>query len=209
MSAESATTSRIELHYSLTKDDLLDALAAQRRSVRRPWYLRRLRPLLTATIVVIAVLRAVSGKNVSGSSVAALAVVLIVALLATVGFSLLLGRVLDRSRMAYRLPVRLIMRGNPALSEAMQATVTDTGMHLVTAGAETTWRWAHYPLHVETDRSFVLLTSPRSGAAVLVLPKTGTRRGGPNTIADVARRPFAPARLAQRLCDARIGRAPA
>jgi hypothetical protein len=65
------------------------------------------------------------------------------------------------------------MRGNPALSQPIQATVTDAGVNVSNGQSMTNWGWPQYPVHTETDQSFVLLASDRRGGAVLVLPKRG------------------------------------
>ncbi|WP_328421557.1 hypothetical protein OG470_05950 [Micromonospora sp. NBC_00389] len=174
MPSENVTADPVQLHYTLTSDDLLDGFAAHNRSIPRPWYLRWLSTLLTVGLVaVIFVSSAVSGDWAPGTAVIGAVVVLVLVVPVTVGFSLLLRRLFGGSRWIYRLHVRQIMRGNPALSQPMQATVTDTGVHLSSAAGQSTTSWAPYPLHVETDRSFVLLASERRGGAVLVLPKRG------------------------------------
>jgi hypothetical protein len=174
MPSENVTAHPVQLHYTLTSDDLLDGFTAQNRRIPRPWYLRWLSTLLTVGVVaVVFVSSAVSGNVAAGTAVVGAVVVIVVVVPVAVGFSLLLRRLFGGSRWIYRLQVRQIMRGNPALSQPMQATVADTGVHVSSAAGQSTTSWAQYPLHVETDRSFVLLASARRGGAVLVLPKRG------------------------------------
>ncbi|SCE72736.1 hypothetical protein GA0074696_0481 [Micromonospora purpureochromogenes] len=174
MPSENVTTDPVQLHYTLTSDDLLDGFAAHNRGIPRPWYLRWLSTLLTVGLLaVVFVSSALSGNVAAGTAVIGGVVVLVVVVPVVVGFSLLLRRLFGGSSWIYRLQVRQIMRGNPALSQPMEATVTDTGVHLSSAAGQSTTSWAAYPLHVETDRSFVLLASERRGGAVLVLPKRG------------------------------------
>ncbi|MFI7661476.1 YcxB family protein [Micromonospora parva] len=179
MPSENVTAHPVQLHYTLTSDDLLDGFAAQNRSIPRPWYLRWLSSLLTVGLLaVVFVSSAVSGNVAAGTAVIGAVFVFVVVVPVVVGFSLLLRRLFGGSRWIYRLHVRQIMRGNPALSQPMQATVTDTGVHLSSAAGQSTTSWAQHPLHVETDRSFVLLASERRGGAVLVLPKRGLDAAG-------------------------------
>ncbi|MEU5791447.1 YcxB family protein [Micromonospora purpureochromogenes] len=179
MPSENVTAHPVQLRYVLTSDDLLDGFAAQNRSIARPWYVRWLSTLLTVGLLaVVFVSSAVSGDVAAGTAVIGAVVVFIVVVPVVVGFSLLLRRLFGGSRWIYRLQVRQIMRGNPALSQPMQATVTDTGVHLSSAAGQSTTSWAQHQLHVETDRSFVLLASERRGGAVLVLPKRGLDAAG-------------------------------
>ncbi|MEV0809863.1 YcxB family protein [Micromonospora sp. NPDC050200] len=173
MPSENVAAHPVQLHYTLTSDDLLDGFAAHNRSIPRPWYLRWLSTLLGTGMLGVVFVSSVLSQNLTGAAAVAIGVVFIVAVLVGVGFNLLLRRLFGGSRMIYRLHVRQIMRGNPALSQPMQATVTDTGVRLSSAAGQSTTTWAQYPLHVETDRSFVLLASERRGAGVLVLPKRG------------------------------------
>jgi YcxB-like protein len=96
-----------------------------------------------------------------------------------IGFGLLLFRFLVAARWMYRWQVRLLMRGNPWLSEPIRAIVDDTGLRLTSASRSETAAWSQYLRYVETDRSFVLRASERLGAAVLVLPKRGLVTGDP------------------------------
>jgi hypothetical protein len=179
MSSENVSTGQVELHYTLTSDDLLDGFAAQHRGIRRPWYVKWLSTLLTVGVLaVVFVSSAVSGDMSAGSTVAVAIVFAVVAFVA-VGLSVLLRRLLGVPRLIYRLPVRQMMRGNPGLSQPMRVTVTETGVRLTSAAGQSTTGWAQYPLHVETDQSFVLLASARRGAAVLVLPKRGLAGSDP------------------------------
>jgi hypothetical protein len=163
----------VQLHYVLTSDDLLDAFAGRDRRISRAWYLRWLVPLLT-----VGVIAAVFGYSVYPEGIAAdasgfaVAAAFIVVGLVVLGLSLL-SRPLSGGSWIYRLPVRQVMRGNPALSQPMHATVADSGLHVSNAEGNTTTSWSQYPVHLETDRSFVLLASERRGGAVLVLPKRG------------------------------------
>jgi hypothetical protein len=178
MPSENVAAHPVQLHYTLTSDDLLDGFAAHNRSIPRPWYLRWLSTLLGIGAIGVVFVSSVVSGDLTGGAAVALAAVFIVAVLVAVGFSLLLRRLFGGPRMIYRLHVRQIMRGNPALSQPMQATVNDNGVHLSSAAGQSMTSWAQYPLHVETDRSFVLLASERRGAGVLVLPKRGLDAAG-------------------------------
>jgi hypothetical protein len=184
MPSENVTADPVQQLYVLTSDDLLDGFAAQNRSIPRPWYLQWLAPLLTGGVLaVVFVYSAMSGNIAAGSRLVGPAVVFVVVVLVTVGFTIgfsLLLRPLSNGSWIYRRAARQIMRGNPALSQPMQATVAESGVHLNSAAGNSTasWGWAQYPLHVETDRSFVLLASERRGGAVLVLPKRGLDESG-------------------------------
>jgi hypothetical protein len=182
MPLENVTADPVELHYTLTSDDLLDGFAAQNRSISRPWYLRWLSTLLTVGVIaVVFVSSAVSGNVAAGTAAIGAVVVLVVVVPVAVGFSLLL-RPLTHGSWIYRLQVRQIMRGNPALSQPMHVMVTESGVHFSSATGQSTTSWAQYPLHVETDRSFALLASQRRGGAVLVLPKRGLDAAGSATL---------------------------
>ena len=171
MSPEQVTVDPIELNYTLTSDDWLDGFATQRRHFRRTMLI-----VGVVAVLVVAVVASGSFRNVSaGGFVAVLAVVFLGLLL----LKLLLG---SRSRWIYRWHVRLIMRGNPWLSQPIRATVADTGLHLTNATVSSTAAWSQYPLYLETDRSFVLLASANIGAAVLILPKRGLGGADPTSL---------------------------
>ncbi|TCC58872.1 YcxB family protein [Kribbella pittospori] len=165
MSSEQVTVGPVELSYTLTQDDWLDGFIAHRRHVRRPWLV----PLLIAAAVVGVLLASRDSRALSAGDVAALALAVSVAIV----IGLLLFRFLVTARWMYRWQVRLIMRGNPWLSEPIRATVDDTGLSLTSASRSETAAWSNYLRYVETDRSFVLRASERLGAAILVLPKRG------------------------------------
>jgi hypothetical protein len=178
MLSENVTAEPVQLHHVLTSDDLLDGFAGRDRSIPRPWYLRWLAPLLTVGVIAaVFVTSAVSGNIATDASGFATAAVFVVVGLVTVGFGLLL-RPLSNGSWIYRLPVRQIMRGNPALSQPTQVTVTESGVQLSNAAGNSTTSWVQYPLHIETHRSFVLLASAQRGGAVLVLPKRGLDEPG-------------------------------
>jgi hypothetical protein len=172
MTAENVTTDPVPLHYTLTSADLLDGFGAQHRYVHRPGYLRWVGPMLGVAVVGSAVNSALSG-DMSTTAVVVMAVMLVVLGGLVVGLNRLVPRLFGGPPLATRLMVRQIMRGNPALSQPIQGTVSDSGLRLRNTTGETTTDWSQYPLHIETDRSFVLLASQRRGAAVLVLPKRG------------------------------------
>lgn len=169
MTSEQVRTGPIELRYTLTSDDLFDGVAAQLRGVWRRglFFLLTVAPLLgLAAGLVRSEVWELSADAVSIVAVAALVLVLVI-----VGFSLLLYRLL--LRWMYRWQARLLLRGNPWLSQPIQTTVTDTGVHASNATGEARSSWSQYPLYVETDKSFVLLASKGLGAMALVLPKRG------------------------------------
>ncbi|HEU0042893.1 MAG TPA: YcxB family protein [Jiangellaceae bacterium] len=169
MSAEQCTTSPIELHYTLTSEDLFDGIVAQQRGFRPRWLI---------ALVTVAVLAGLAKGLVSATiwelsawAVAAVVVVSLVLVLVAAGSSLLLLRVLFA--WIFRWQARLIVRGNPWLSQPIRATVTETGVHVSNSTGESRSGWAQYPVYAETDRSFVLLASQRRGAVMLALPKRG------------------------------------
>ncbi|GHJ57468.1 hypothetical protein Nm8I071_67750 [Nonomuraea sp. TT08I-71] len=174
MASEQVTVGPVELGYTLAEDDWLDGFIAHRRRVRRPWLI----PLLIVAVSVGLLLgRVLSGdfRAMSAADVAAQATIALVG----IGLGLLLFRFLVGARWLYRWQVRLLMRGNPWLSEPIRATVDDTGLRLTSASRSETAAWSQYLRYVETDRSFVLRASERIGAAVLVLPKRGLVTGDP------------------------------
>ncbi|OKI41024.1 YcxB family protein [Micromonospora sp. CB01531] len=174
MSSEQVTVGPVELSYTLTQDDWLDGFVAHRRRVRRPWLV----PVLFVAALVGLLLGLLSSDGSRAMSAADLAALATVALVA-IGLGLLLFRLLVAARWIYRWQVRLLMRGNPWLSEPIRATVDDTGLRLSSASRSETAAWSHYLRYVETDRSFVLRASERLGAAILVLPKRGLVTGDP------------------------------
>ncbi|MFE9657971.1 YcxB family protein [Micromonospora sp. NPDC006431] len=174
MSSEQVTVGPVELSYTLTQDDWLDGFVAHRRRVRRPWLVPA---LIVAALVglILGLLSSDGSRAMSAADLAALATVALVA----IGLGLLLFRLLVAARWIYRWQVRLLMSGNPWLSEPIRATVDDTGLRLSSASRSETAAWSHYLRYVETDRSFVLRASERLGAAILVLPKRGLVTGDP------------------------------
>jgi hypothetical protein len=172
MSSEQVTAGPVELRYTLAEEDWLDGFIAHRRRVRRPW--------LLPVVIVAALVGLLIGRVASGGSRAMSAAdvaVLVATALVGIGFGLLLFRFLVGARWLYRWQVRMIMRGNPWLSEPIRATVDHTGLRLTSASRSETAAWSQYLRYVETDRSFVLRASERLGAAVLVLPKRGLVTG--------------------------------
>ncbi|SCE81892.1 hypothetical protein GA0070607_1947 [Micromonospora coriariae] len=174
MSSEQVTVGPVELSYTLTKDDWLDGFVAHRRHVRRPWLIPVL--IVAALVGLLPGLISSGGpRAMSAADVAAVAMVALVGL----GLGLLLFRFMVSARWIYRWQVRLLMRGNPWLSEPIRATVDDTGLRLTSASRSETAAWSQYLRYVETEKSFVLRASERLGAAVLVLPKRGLVTGDP------------------------------
>ncbi len=174
MSPEQVATDPVELRYSLTSEDLADAVVVQQRRVRRSWL---------AALMAVAVLAGLVKGEVWELSAGAIVVVVVIALavgsLAVVVVPILLRFV---SRWIGRWQVRLIARGNPWLAHPIHAQVTVAGLHLSNAAADSTYAWSHFPVYVETDRSFVLLASERLGAVALVLPKRGVVGAGPERL---------------------------
>ncbi|MFI6834013.1 YcxB family protein [Kribbella sp. NPDC050241] len=174
MSSEQITVGPVELSYTLTEDDWLDGFVAHRRRVRRPWLV----PLLIVAALV-GILLGLLFSDGSGAMSAGDVVVLATVALVAIGLGVLLFPLLVAARWMYRWQVRLLMRGNPWLSEPIRATVDDTGLRLTSASRSEAAAWSQYLRYVETDRSFVLRASERLGAAVLVLPKSGLVTGDP------------------------------
>ena len=168
MTSEQVTTGPIELRYTVTSDDLLDGVTAQLR-IRRRWLVALLAipPLVGLAIGFVRS----EGWELSADSALIIVIFSLVVVLLAAGLSLPLYR--SVLRLACRWQVRLIMRGNPWLSEPVRTTVTDTGVQASNAAGESRSSWSQYPLYVETDRSFVLLASKGLGAVALVLPKRG------------------------------------
>ncbi|MGI5524689.1 YcxB family protein [Micromonospora sp. CA-259024] len=169
MSSEQVTTGAIELRYTLTSDDLRDGVAAQQRGIWRRG--------LVALLTVPPLLGLAEGFvrlevwELPADAVSIIVVASLLLALVIVGFSVLLYRLL--LLLVYRWQARLILRGNPWLSQPIQTTVTDTGVHVSNATGESRSSWSQYPLYHESDQSFVLLASRGLGAMALVLPKRG------------------------------------
>jgi hypothetical protein len=168
----------IRLDYALTHDDVRDGVAAQQR---RGWA-RRLVP-----VVGVAALAAVVAGLVSAevwqlpAGAAAVAVGVSLVLAAVIGgLAVLVLRLM--LAVVYRWQARLLVRGNPWLSQQVQATVTGTGIHLRSATEEASVAWSRHPFYIETDRSFVLLASKGLGAMSLVLPKRGLVEADPSLL---------------------------
>ncbi|MGW5667463.1 YcxB family protein [Micromonospora sp. NPDC003776] len=174
MSPEQVTVGPVELSYTLTEEDWLDGFIAHRRRVRRPWLVP---VLIVAALTGILIGRVAAGRSreMSAADVVAVATVLLVG----IGLGLLLFPLLVGARWIYRWQVRMIMRGNPWLTEPIRATVDDAGLRLRSASRSESAAWSQYPRYVETERSFVLRASERLAAAVLVLPKRGLLTGDP------------------------------
>jgi hypothetical protein len=168
---------RVELDYTLTEDDWIDSFIAHRRRLRRPWLV----PLLIAAALVGLLLGRVRSGGAGPTSVADGAVLTTLTVVG-VGLGLLLFRRLVAARWLHRWQARLLMRGNPWLSDPIRAVVDDTGLLLASASRAENSAWSQYPRYVETDRSFVLRASERAGAAVLVLPKRGLVDADPTTL---------------------------
>ncbi|MEV0717357.1 YcxB family protein [Asanoa sp. NPDC050611] len=151
----------------MTSDDLVDAIATQRRGVRRGW---RVGLFLIPVLIGLAI-GLVRSKvwETPAEGLVIIAVACLVIAVFGVGFGLLVFRLVVRP--FYRWQARLILRGNPAFAQPVRTTVTDTGIHADNGTGESKSAWSQYPLYAETDRSFVLLASKSLGAMALVLPK--------------------------------------
>ncbi|GAB3974880.1 hypothetical protein V1634_18650 [Plantactinospora veratri] len=179
MASEHVTTGEMTLRYTLTAEDLLDGFAAQSRSFHHPWYLRWPTTILTPVVVAAVLVRAALAGDFSTVVALAVLALLVVLMPIMVGVDLLLLRFLRNPRLIYRLNVGLLVRANPALTKPMTAVVDEVGVRVHNVGGEMRSGWTMHPLHVETERSFVLLASRRRGAAVLVLPKRGLGEADP------------------------------
>jgi hypothetical protein len=162
------STAPIELRYTLTTDDLLDGIAAQMRGIRR-WSVAVLVFIPLVGIGIGSVMSEV--WTLPADAFPIIAVAFLAILVVAVGLGLLLYRPI--LRLAYRWQARLLLRGNPWLTQPIRSTITDAGIETANATAEARSSWSQYPLYVETDRSFVLLASKGLGAVALVLPKHG------------------------------------
>ncbi|MET8361935.1 YcxB family protein [Micromonospora sp. NPDC005171] len=174
MLPEPAPTDPIRLDYALTPDDLRDGVAAQQR---RGW-VRWLVPILAVAVLAAVVEGLVSAEVWEFPTDAAAIVVGLGLVLAAIigGIAVLLARLALAA--TYRWQAHLLVRGNPWLSQPIQAMVTDTGIHLRSAAVDATIAWSHHPFYIETDRSFVLLASKGLAATSVVLPKRGLVEAG-------------------------------
>ncbi|MEV4539845.1 YcxB family protein [Asanoa sp. NPDC049518] len=157
----------IECRYTLTRNDLVDAMTAQQHGRwRRSWVV----VLLGAGLVGVGIGFARSeGGALSAGATVLVAVVCLAAVLLGVGFGLVTRRFLMRWVRLWQ--VALIMRGNPALAQPVRTVVSDAGISMENATGSAKSAWAQYPLYTETDRCFVFLTSKGLGAMALALPK--------------------------------------
>ncbi|HEY0697696.1 MAG TPA: YcxB family protein [Micromonospora sp.] len=175
MPAEHVAAAPVELHYTPTLEDMADAVAAQQGPIGRSWRV----PVLSVAALAALLHAAVTFdlRATSPAAIALYAVELLLPPLLTVGLCLLLFRLLGRWQ--YRWQARLVLRGNPWMSQPMRTIVTDQGIRLNNATGTSTHAWSQYPLYVETERSFVLLASKGLGAMFFVLPKRGLVNADP------------------------------
>ena len=167
MTYEQVTMDPIEFGYTLTPDDLADGIAAQQRSMWRGW---RVALVVLPALVGLAIgfVRS-EAWDLPADSAPIIAVASLVLVFLAVGVGLLTHQLLVRR--IHRWQARLIIRGNPALSQPIRTTLSDTGISADNATGASMSSWSMYPLYVETDHSFVLLASKGLGAMALVLPK--------------------------------------
>jgi hypothetical protein len=170
MLPEKTSDAGIELHYTLSREDLVDGLAVQQRVARRAWWQRPgpLRLLVAGGMLIFVVILGLS-KGMSGAQFVAFILITLFA----VGIGLAVARPLDPNRLTRRLAVRQIMGGNPVFADPITCVVSPSGVRASTASGASTLNWSHFPYHAETDSAFALLASDRLGAAVQVLPKRG------------------------------------
>lgn len=173
------TEGAVELRYTLTAEDVLDGLTARHRSVRRPWYLRHSRLLVILAVVSIVYLSAARSGGLSRAGLLVFLVLILLTALVIVATRLAM-RV--PARMIQRASVRRMVRDNPAFCQPMVSTVSPAGLHVISGSGESTVRWTQYPLHVETERAFVLFASERPGGAMHVLPKRGLVEADPASL---------------------------
>lgn len=179
---QSFSEEAVQLRYVLTPDDLLDGFLAQ-GAVGRPHRLRR--PLFLMVIGGLTLGIVLFGVLVLGVIGAGLGVALGAWAVAIAGFVVAVYQVPDavlrrfspRPRLLYRWAARQLMRGTPMLAEEMRMVVDDVGLRVTATTAESTMAWAQYPVHVETERSLVLMASDRPGAQIVVLPKRALAAG--------------------------------
>ncbi|GAA1040514.1 hypothetical protein GCM10009557_62010 [Virgisporangium ochraceum] len=168
----------VRLTYALTVDDLTDGLLAQSaahrpRFLRSPLFLTAVAALALAILLGDALVFHVAGLNVVA--------VLIGWVVAIAGLVFVVHRVSDATlrrlpvgaRVIFGLTARILMRGTPTLAERTRTVVDGTGLHVTAETAGWTAAWAQYPVHRETDGSFALFASDRTGAQIVVLPKRG------------------------------------
>ncbi|MER5338437.1 YcxB family protein [Micromonospora sp. NPDC002717] len=173
-----ATIRPIQLAYTLTDDDLRDSIAAQQHRLWGRWLV----PVLAVAALGAAIMGFISAE-IWELSAGAAAIALAIALAVTAviaGVAILLLRLLTAA--IYRWQARLLVRGNPWLSQPVHATATDAGIHLRTSTGDATTAWSHYPYYIETNRSFVLLASKGIGAMSVVLPKRGLVEADPSQL---------------------------
>jgi hypothetical protein len=163
---EQVRTEPVELRYTVTADDLVDAIAAQRggfRGWRAAWFVV---PVLLGLAIGFG--RA-EVWDTPGHGLLIIAIFTLVVALVAVAVGLVVFRF--TVRWVHRWQARLLLRGNPALAQPIRATLTEAGIHAENETGESRSAWSQYPLYVETDRSFVLLASKGLGAMAVVLPK--------------------------------------
>jgi len=167
MTSDQVTMDPIELCYTLTQDDLVDGIAAQQRGLWRGW---RVALLVVPALLGLAIgfVRSEAWDMPADAVPIIVAATLAIVLLAA-GAGLLIHRLLLRRIHLWQ--ARLILRGNPGLSQPIRTTASDMGISADHATGASISSWSLYPLYVETAHSFVLLASKRLGAMALVLPK--------------------------------------
>jgi hypothetical protein len=167
MMSEHVTMDPIELCYTLTQDDLVDGIAAQQRGMWRGW---RIVLLVVPGLLGLAIgLVRSEAWSLPADSVPMIAAASLVIVLLAAGAGLLIHRLFVRRIHLWQ--ARLLLRGNPGLSQPIRTTASDVGICADHATGASISSWSLYPLYVETAQSFVLLASKRISAMALVLPK--------------------------------------
>lgn len=154
----------VVLKYGLTRDQVLDAVAAQYRVTRRPWYLRTWFLVLLVAIGVlsfIALLAPVADGRFPAVVIAGPLIPVAIAV------------VYANPRLLFRGAARQLLRGNPSLTLPTTVTVSGSGIRSANAVGEMAVNWTHYPYYTKTASMVVLFTSDRFGGAMQPLPLRG------------------------------------
>ncbi|MER5731138.1 hypothetical protein ABT084_22900 [Streptomyces sp. NPDC002138] len=151
----------VELVYQLTTQDFAQALSARARHTASGRFQRRMLLSAGVLIALIGALSLVSAGPVELDR------------LAFLGGGVLLAAL---ARYGPQLTARAL-GGVLAKVGETRAVVSDAGLRVTTADAESRVNWVVQPTYVETPGAFVMLSDDKRAAAMTILPKRGV--GGP------------------------------